>query len=98
MSVTAIYSFEAAPGKADELLAILQQGREFAASVEGFEAYDVYQGNDDPHRFVMVERWTSVDAHQAHFEKNVKASGVLDSAEALMTAPFQMSDAYYVPR
>jgi hypothetical protein len=38
MSVTAIYSFEAAPGKADELLALLQQGREFAASVEGFEA------------------------------------------------------------
>jgi quinol monooxygenase YgiN len=98
MSVTVIYSFEAAPGKADELLALLQQGREFAAQWNGFEAFDVHRGNDDPHRFVMVECWTSVGAHQAHFETNVKASGVLDRAEALMTAPFQVSDAYYVPR
>jgi hypothetical protein len=46
----------------------------------------------------MVERWASVDAHRAHFEKNVKASGVLDAAEALMTGPFQLADAYYVLR
>jgi quinol monooxygenase YgiN len=98
MSVTVIYSFEAAPGKADELLALLQQGRDFAASVEAFEAFDVHQGSDDPHRFVMVERWTSVEAHQAHFEENLKASGVLDRAETVMAAPFEVSDAYYVPR
>ena len=98
MSVTVIYSFEAVPGKADELLTLLQQGREFAASVEGFEGFDVHQGDDDPHRFVMVERWASVEAHQAHFEQNVKAPGVLDRAEALTPAPFQVSDAYYVQR
>ena len=98
MSVTVIYSFEAAPGKADDLLAILRQGREFSATVEGCEGFEVYQGDDDPHRFVMVERWASVDAHQEHFETNVRASGVLDAAQALMTAPFQVDDAYYVLR
>ena len=46
----------------------------------------------------MVERWASVDAHQEHFETNVRASGVLDAAQALMTAPFQVDDAYYVLR
>jgi quinol monooxygenase YgiN len=35
-----------------------------SATVEGFEAFDVYQGDEDPHRFVMVERWASVDAHK----------------------------------
>jgi hypothetical protein len=46
----------------------------------------------------MVERWASVDAHRSHFEKNVKGSGVLDAAEALMTGPFQVADAYYALR
>jgi quinol monooxygenase YgiN len=95
MSVTVIYSFQAAQGKADELLAILRQGRDFSATVEGCEGFEVYQGHDDPRRFVMVERWATVDAHQSHFEQNVKGSGVLDAAEALMTGPFQVADAYY---
>ena len=98
MSVTVIYGFQAAQGKADELLSILMQGRDFSATVEGCEGFEVYQGNDDPHRFVMVERWASVDTHQRHFETNVKASGVLDAAEALMTEPFQVAEAYYMLR
>jgi quinol monooxygenase YgiN len=96
MSVTVIYSIQAKQGKADDLLAMLQQGRDFSAGAEGYEAFDVYQGKDNPHRFVMIERWASVEAHQAHFEQNVKGSGVLDAAEALITAPFPVEDAYYV--
>ena len=98
MSVTVIYDFRAAEGKADELLAMLREGRDFSATGEGFEAFDVYQGHDDPHRFVMVERWTSVDAHRSHFEKNVKGSGLLDKAEALMTGRLNVGDPYYVRR
>jgi hypothetical protein len=44
MSVAAIYSIEAAEGKAEELLAMLQQGRDFAGTVEGSEGFDVFQG------------------------------------------------------
>ena len=95
MSVTVIYSFEAAPGKAEDLLAVLRQGRDFSSTVEGFEAFEVYQGSNDPQRFVMVERWASIEAHQAHFETNVRATGVLDAAEALMAGPFEVGDAYY---
>jgi quinol monooxygenase YgiN len=99
MSVAVIYSFQATPGKAGDLLALLLQGRDFAATVEGFETFDVYQGKDDPHLFVMVERWTSKETHQAHFERNVKASGVLAMAEALMVEPFKVGEeAYYVLR
>jgi quinol monooxygenase YgiN len=99
MSVAVIYNFQAADGKAADLLALLLQGRDFAATVEGFEAFEVYQGVDDPRRFVMVERWTSAEAHRAHFEKNVKVSGVLDMAEAVMVEPFKVGDdAYYLLR
>jgi quinol monooxygenase YgiN len=99
MSVTAIYSIEAADGKADELLAILRQGRDFTATVEGSEGFDVFQGKDDPHKFVMLEHWSSVEAHQAHFEKNVEGAGVLDTAEALMARPFPPpQESYYLLR
>lgn len=84
MSVTVFFTFQAAPGNADELLALLLQGRDFGLTVPGCEAYEIHQGSDDPHRFVMVERWSSPDAHREHFEKNVVASGVLDKATALM--------------
>jgi hypothetical protein len=36
MSVTAIYSLQAAKGKAEELVAMLQQGRDFSMTVEGW--------------------------------------------------------------
>ena len=99
MSVTAVYSFEAKEGKADELLAMLQQGRDFALSVDGCEGFEVYQGKDNPHSFRMAEHWASPEDHQAHFEKNVKASGVLESAEALMTAPFPSpQESYFLLR
>jgi quinol monooxygenase YgiN len=97
MSVAAIYNVRAAEGKSDELLAILRQGRDFAATVEGSEGFEVFQGMEDPHKFVMVEHWSSVRAHQAHFEANVKGTGVLDSAEALMAGPFPSPhESYYV--
>jgi quinol monooxygenase YgiN len=99
MSVTAIYDIRAADGKAEQLLAILRQGRDFTATVEGSEGFEIFQGKDDPHKFVMIERWNSVEAHHAHFERNVKASGVLDSAEALMAEPFPPPyDSHYLLR
>ena len=84
MSVTVFFDFRAAPGHADELLTLLLQGRDFGLTVPGCEAYEIHQGSDDPHRFMMVERWTSPEAHRKHFEKNVVASGVLDKATSIM--------------
>lgn len=85
MSVTAFFPFQAAPGNADKLLALLLQRRDEA--VPGREAYEIHQGVDDPHQLMMVERWTTREAHQADFEKNVLASGMLDTVMALMTGP-----------
>ncbi|HET7225770.1 MAG TPA: antibiotic biosynthesis monooxygenase family protein [Candidatus Eisenbacteria bacterium] len=89
MSVAIIYRFRAREGKAAELLTLLQGGRDFSLTVGGCEGFDVYQGKDDPHQFVMVETWRSEQMHEAHFEKNARGSGWLGQVEALMTQPFE---------
>ena len=98
MSVTVIYEFVAAGGKAPELLELLRQGRDFGRTVEGCEALDIYQADTDPHRLVMIETWASADAHQEHFEQNVQATGVLDQAVALMAKQPEISGTYYARR
>lgn len=96
MSVEIIYNFEAVQGRADALLVLLQKVRDLGITVAGCEAYDVYQGKDNPHKLVMIERWTSEETHKAFFEKSVKSSGVLDSVVKLMVEPPQ--GAYYLHR
>ena len=97
MSVTVFYDFQAAPGRAEELLALLRAGRDFGLTVPGCEDYEVHQSETDPHRLMMVERWASPQAHRAHFEQNVVASGVLEQATALMVRPPD-PPVYYVTR
>ena len=94
VSVVQVVRMEALEGKTAELLALLQQGRAFTLTVAGCEEFEIYQGKDDPHRLLMIEHWVSAETHQAHFEKNVKTSGVLDRVMSLMTGPPEL--AYYV--
>ena len=98
MSVTVIYEFLAARGRAPELLELLRQVRDFGRTVEGCESFDIYQADTDPHRLVMIETWASADAHQEHFEKYVQATGVLDQAIALMAKQPEISGAYFARR
>lgn len=98
-SIVGIMQFvrmEAAPGKVDALLDLLQPGREFPRTVNGCEAFDIFQSQDDPHQILLIERWISVEAHKAAFEKNVVATGLLDRLVILLTGPPQMG--YYLPR
>ena len=99
MSLTAIYRIRAKEGKEEELLQILQRGREFALNVEGCERFEVLQHKDDPRDFVMTETWSTPEAHGTHFDQNVKGSGVLEQAEQLMEEPFPTpAEAYYLFR
>ena len=93
MSVFQIISIEAAEGKAEELLSMLRQARDFTLTVQGCEAYEVYQGRGNPRKFVIVERWTSTNEHEAHFQKNVIESGVMDRVMAIAAQPPQFD--YY---
>ena len=87
MSVTILVHFRAAEGKAEALRALLQQGRDMSLKAKGCEAFELYQSESPPERFVMVERWASVDAHHANFARDVKDSGHLEKIAALLAEP-----------
>lgn len=89
MSVTVIVNLRANDGQADALRALLQRGRHISQTAAGCEEFDLYQGHDDPHQFVMVERWKSVDAHHESFETKILASGHLEKVLAHIAEPIR---------
>ena len=75
MSVTVVVNFQASEGNADRLLPLLQEGRDFSRTAAGCEAFDLFQRQDDPHKFMFIERWTSLGDHHANMADNVVGSG-----------------------
>lgn len=89
MGVTVMYNFQPAEGESEALVQLLNSGRDMTLAAAGCDAFDVYQGVDDPHDVVMIEQWTSREAHQEHFERQVKTSGILDRLMTLLVEPPQ---------
>ena len=87
MSETVVISFRAADGNADALLQLLQHGRDMSVKAAGCESFELWQSQDQPNRFVMVERWRKIEDHHANFAKNIKGSGQLEKIAALLAEP-----------
>lgn len=87
MSVMVIVNFQAAKGNAEALLPLLQEGRELSRNAAGCESFELYQRQDDPHKFVFLERWTSLEAHHANMERNIVATGHLAKLMPLLNGP-----------
>lgn len=87
MSVTVVVNFQASEGNAEALLPLLRKGRDFSREAEGCEAFDLFQRQDDPHKFMFIERWTSIEAHHANVSDNVVASGHLAKIMLLLVGP-----------
>jgi quinol monooxygenase YgiN len=84
LSETIVISFKAAPGNEDALLKLLQHSKDLGLKAKGCEAFDVWQSKDEPARFVMFERWRSLEDHHANFTKNI---GELEKIAALLAEP-----------
>ncbi len=72
MSITRLNEFEAAEGKEDALYAFLQSILPHIAGSEGCVSCELLRHQDNPTKFVILERWVSVAAHQqslANFPK-----------------------------
>jgi quinol monooxygenase YgiN len=89
MSVLFLVHVHAADGNADALLALLRQGRDLSLAAQGCESFEVWQAQDQPGRFVMVERWRSIEDHHANFARNIKGSGHLDRILPLLAEPIR---------
>ena len=77
MSVNVVVNFQATDGNSDLLLGLLREGRDLSRNAEGCEQFDLFQRQDDPHKFMFLERWASIDAHHANMADNIVASGHL---------------------
>lgn len=77
MSVDVVVSFQASEGNADRLLPLLREGRDISRRADGCEMFDLFQRQDDPTRFMFIERWTSIEAHHENMAQNIVASGHL---------------------
>ena len=87
MSVTVIYSFQPAQDEGEALVDLLKKGRDITLGAAGCKAFDVYQGVNDPHDVVMIEEWSSREAHQQHFGEAVRGSDLFDRLMTLLIEP-----------
>ena len=65
MSIARIGEFCGKPGQIDELKDFLFSILPLIKSSPGFEAVQLFQSQDDPVRFPMIEIWDSIESHQA---------------------------------
>lgn len=68
MSVTRINEFVALDGRAGTLKALLRDAAESLALMDSCIEAQVLQSQDDPSRIVVLEVWTSAEAHRAAAE------------------------------
>jgi quinol monooxygenase YgiN len=93
MSVTRINKFEAKDGIADSLHGFLRSIVPLIGRSQGCEPCQVLQSRDNPNRFVVIEAWASVSAHEAAV-KNI-SSGEMNEVMHLLASP--PSGSYYEP-
>jgi len=87
VSVNVVVNFQASNGNSELLLSLLREGRDISRTANGCEHFDLFQRQDDPHKFMFFERWTSIDAHHANMAENIVASGHLAKMLPLLVGP-----------
>ncbi len=92
MSVTRISNFEARVGMADKLHAFLLSIEPVIKKAAGCESVLLLRNQQNPLAFVVVETWTSVDAHRA----SLKSVPPEQLGEAMLLLAGPPSGAYYV--
>lgn len=91
MSVTRVNEFQAAQGSADDLYQFLQSLVPYISSSQGCLSCEVLRKVDELDRFVVLEKWESIDAHKVSVENFPQAE--MQAAMKLIAAP--PSGAYY---
>ena len=87
MSVHVVVNLHASDGNAERLAPLLLEGRDLSRRAEGCEAFELFRRQDDPNRFMFLERWASLEAHHANMAQNIVATGHLAKMMPFMTGP-----------
>ena len=86
MSVSRIGEFTSKAGQIDELKDFLISIIPIIKSSKGCEAVQLFQSQEDPTRFTMIETWDSVESHQASV-KNIPPEKLAEIRPLLGPAP-----------
>jgi quinol monooxygenase YgiN len=86
MSVARIGEVQSREGLTNELKEFLISIMPGIKSSEGCESVQLYQSQDDPSKFMMIEVWDSVESHQASV-KNIPAEKLGEIRPLLATSP-----------
>lgn len=85
MSITRINQFTAAENKANELWQFLSELRNYIVSSDGCLDCEVLRKINTEHDFLVIEHWTSTEAHAASVEHYPHEK--MQAAMALIGAP-----------
>jgi len=86
MSVTRIGEVQAKPELTEDLRDFLISIMPMIKSSQGCESVQLYQSQDDPTKFTMIEVWDCVKSHQASV-KNIPSEKLAKIRPLLATAP-----------
>ena len=86
MSISRIGEVQAKAGLVEELREFLISIMPGIKSSEGCESVQLYQSQDDPVKFIMIEVWDNVESHQASV-KNIPPEKLGEIRPLLATAP-----------
>ena len=91
MSIARIGEFTGKAGRIDELKDFLFSIVPIIKSSPGCESVHLYQSQDDPIRFTMIEIWDNTESHQASV-KNIPPEKLAEIRPLLGSSP---SGSYY---
>jgi quinol monooxygenase YgiN len=86
MGVARIGEIRAKQGSRDELRRFLISLMPGIRSSEGCESVQLYQSQEDPSKYVMIDVWDSVESHQASV-KNIPAEKLGEIQPLLVSSP-----------
>jgi len=86
MSISRIGEVQAKPELVTELREFLLSIMPGIQASKGCESVQLYQSEDDPSRFLMIEVWDSVESHQASV-KNIPPEKLGEIRPLLATSP-----------
>ena len=85
MGITRINEFQAAEGKAEELFDFLKSLMPYILSSEGCLACEVLRSDESTDKFLVIEKWQSVEAHTKSIEGYPKEE--MQAAMGLLAGP-----------
>lgn len=86
MNTYRIGEMQAKPERVEELRNFLKSIMPMIKSSQGCESVQLYQSQDDPTKFTMIEVWDSVESHRASV-KNIPPEMLTEIRPLLAAAP-----------